>query len=194
MLYASRRTLMPTLRQRIFLASAVGAAVIAAFTLRHESQKDHDQKGSTTAAKAVLADDISRLNATVIQKAWDVPSEESTAQSALRELLKHAGSSGMHVSIAGARHSMGGQTIAPGGVRVNILPLKSMALHERTNLLHVDAGALWADVIPYLDSHGRSIEVMQSTTPSRLAALSASTAMDGSTVVHPLHRRSSHST
>jgi FAD/FMN-containing dehydrogenase len=162
MLYASRRTLMPTLRQRIFLAIAVGAAVIAAFTLRHEFQKDHDQKGSTTAAKAVLADDISRLNATAIQKAWDAPSEESTAQSALRELLKHAGSSGMHVSIAGARHSMGGQTIAPGGVRVNILPLKSMALDERTNLLHVDAGALWADVIPYLDRHGRSIEVMQS--------------------------------
>jgi FAD/FMN-containing dehydrogenase len=35
-------------------------------------------------------------------------------------------------------------------------------LDERRDLLHVDAGALWADVIPYLDRHGRSIEVMQS--------------------------------
>ena len=43
-----------------------------------------------------------------------------------------------------------------------MLPLKSMELDEQTDLLHVDAGALWADVIPYLDRHGRSIEVMQS--------------------------------
>ena len=37
-----------------------------------------------------------------------------------------------------------------------------MKLDEQTDLLHVDAGARWADVIPYLDRHGRSIEVMQS--------------------------------
>jgi FAD/FMN-containing dehydrogenase len=57
---------------------------------------------------------------------------------------------------------MGGQTIAPGGIRINMLPLKSMKLNEQTDLLHVGAGALWADVIPYLDRHGRSIGVMQS--------------------------------
>ena len=43
-----------------------------------------------------------------------------------------------------------------------MLPLKSMELNEQTDLLHVGAGALWADVIPYLDTHGRSIGVMQS--------------------------------
>ncbi len=43
-----------------------------------------------------------------------------------------------------------------------MLPLRSMKLDEKTNLLHVGAGALWADVIPYLDRHGRSVAVMQS--------------------------------
>ena len=66
----------------------------------------------------------------------------------------------MHVLIAGARHSMGGQTIAPAGIRVNMLPLKSMELDEKSDLLHVDAGALWAEVIPYLDRYSRSIEVI----------------------------------
>lgn len=164
MLYASRCTRMTILRQRTFisLSVVVGVALIAALPFRHEFRKNHEENGSTKDAKAPLADDISRLNATAIHEAWDVPSDESAAQSALRELLKQAGSSGMHVSIAGARHSMGGQTIAPGGIRVNMLPLKSMELDEKSDVLHVDAGALWADVIPYLDRHGRSIEVMQS--------------------------------
>lgn len=105
---------------------------------------------------------MSRLDATTIHEVWDIPSDEATAQLALRELLKQADSLGMHISIAGARHSMGGQTIAPGGIRVNMLPLKSMELDEKSDSLHVDAGALWADVIPYLDRHGRSVEVMQS--------------------------------
>ncbi|MGA7293204.1 MAG: FAD-binding oxidoreductase [Terriglobales bacterium] len=149
-------------RQRVFVTFAVvvGAVLLAAFPLRHAFRKVPN--GVSRAAQAPVADDVSRLNSTAIHEVWDIPSEESTAQSALRELLEQAGSSGMHVSIAGARHSMGGQTISPGGIRVNMLPLKSMELDEKSDLLHVDAGALWADVIPYLDRHGRSVEVMQS--------------------------------
>jgi FAD/FMN-containing dehydrogenase len=149
-------------RQRVFITFAVvvGAVVLGAFPLLHEFRKVPN--GASTAAKAPVADDVSRLNATPIHQFWDILSDESTAQSALRELLKQAGGAGLHVSIAGARHSMGGQTIAPGGIRVNMLPLRAMKLDEKTDLLHVDAGALWADVIPYLDRHGRSVEVMQS--------------------------------
>ena len=149
-------------RQRVCITFAVvvGAVVLGTFPLRHEFRKV--PTGASTAARAPVADDVSRLNATPIHQFWDIPSDESTAQSALRELLKQAGGAGLHVSIAGARHSMGGQTIAPGGIRVNMLPLRSMELDEKSDSLHVDAGALWADVIPYLDRHGRSVEVMQS--------------------------------
>jgi FAD/FMN-containing dehydrogenase len=162
MLYAFGCTLMSKSGQRVFITFAVvvGAVVLGDFSLRHEFRKVPN--GASAATKAPVADDVSRLNATPIHQFWDIPSGEPTAQSALRELLKQAGGAGLHVSIAGARHSMGGQTIAPGGIRVNMLPLRSMELDEKTNLLHVDAGALWADVIPYLDRHGRSVEVMQS--------------------------------
>jgi len=144
------------------LAVVVTAAFLVTFSLRHDFRHNNEPPGSTAALKAPLADDVSRLDATTIHEVWDIPSDEATAQLALRELLKQADSSGMHISIAGARHSMGGQTIAAGGIRVNMLPLKSMELDEKSDSLHVDAGALWADVIPYLDRHGRSVEVMQS--------------------------------
>jgi FAD/FMN-containing dehydrogenase len=164
MLYPADCTLMTKPRQHISIAIVVGVSVtlLVIFPVRQQWQKSHQPSGFTTAANAPLADDISRLNATAIHEAWNVPSDEDTAQSALSEVIKQAGNAGMHVSIAGARHSMGGQTISPGGIRVNMLPLKWMELDENSDVLHVAAGALWADVIPYLDRHGRSVEVMQS--------------------------------
>jgi FAD/FMN-containing dehydrogenase len=107
-------------------------------------------------------DDVSRLNETQIAEIWDMPSDLQTGEDKLRELLHRAQAAHQHVSIAGARHSMGGHTIYPGGIEVNMLPFKSMSLDEDKNLLHVQAGAKWADVIPYLDQRGRSVAVMQS--------------------------------
>jgi FAD/FMN-containing dehydrogenase len=138
---------------------AVGAILLSSFLHREFKRRPSD---FIAAAKPGVADDISRMNATAVRQLWDVPGNESAAQASLRDLLREAKTNRLHVSIAGARHSMGGQTIAPGGIRVNMLPLKSMTLDEQTDLLHVDAGALWADVIPYLDRSGRSIGVMQS--------------------------------
>ena len=108
------------------------------------------------------ADDVSRMNKTRVAENWDVPSNVDEAERKLRELLHRAQESGLHVSIAGARHSMGGQTIYPGGININMRPLNGMGLDEARNLLHVQAGATWAEIIPYLDKHGRSIQVMQS--------------------------------
>ena len=109
-----------------------------------------------------FADDVSRLDKTQVAEIWDIPSDPQKGEDQLRELLLKAQASHLRVSIAGARHSMGGQTIYPGGIRVNMLPFKGMKLDEDRNLLHVQAGAKWADVIPYLDQHGRSVAVMQS--------------------------------
>jgi FAD/FMN-containing dehydrogenase len=108
------------------------------------------------------ADDVSRLDKTQIAENWDMPSDPQKGEDGLRDLLRRAQTSHLRVSIAGARHSMGGQTIYPGGIVVNMLPFKGMTLDEDKNLLHVQAGAKWADVIPYLDQHGRSVAVMQS--------------------------------
>ena len=97
---------------------------------------------------AGYADDISRLNKTQVAEVWDIPSDPQKGEDQLRELLLKAQNSHLQVSIAGARHSMGGQTIYPGGIAINMLPFKGMKLDEDMDLLHVQAGAKWADVIP----------------------------------------------
>ena len=57
---------------------------------------------------------------------------------------------------------MGGHTIRADGIVVDMLPFRAMRLDEAANILHVQAGALWSDVLPYLNATGRSVAVMQS--------------------------------
>jgi FAD/FMN-containing dehydrogenase len=108
-------------------------------------------------------DDMSRLNRTHVAEVWDIPDDPAEAERQLRRLLQHARRDNLRVSIAGARHSMGGHTIYPEGVYLNMLPFKHMQLDAGGGRLRVGAGARWEDVIPYLDAHGCSVAVMQAT-------------------------------
>lgn len=108
--------------------------------------------------------DASRLNQTAVAEIVDVPVEIDRAERQLAELLQRARRDGLRVSIAGARHSMGGHTIYPGGISINMLALNQMELDEERDILHVGAGALWSDIIPFLDQRGRSVSVMQSNS------------------------------
>ncbi|MCF7763904.1 MAG: FAD-binding oxidoreductase [Verrucomicrobia bacterium] len=107
-------------------------------------------------------DDVSRMNKTKVSEVWEIPLDEQAAEQQLRELLVKAQADGLRISIAGARHSMGGHTIYPGGVSINMLPFNRMKLNPSGTILHVQAGARWSEIIPYLEQHGRSVEVMQS--------------------------------
>jgi hypothetical protein len=102
--------LMQKLHQRIsiVLVAVLGAAVLVC-TLARELRTNYELDRASTAAHAQVADDVSRLSATEIRGDWDVPRDQATAQSRLRELLKQADRAGLHISIAGARHGMGGQ-------------------------------------------------------------------------------------
>ena len=46
---------------------------------------------------------------------------------------------------------MGGHTIYPGGIVIDMLPFNHMELDEEHEILHVQAGARWKDIIPYLE-------------------------------------------
>ena len=111
---------------------------------------------------AGVVDDASRMNATRVTEIWDIPPETEAAERQLIELLRRARENGLPVSIAGARHTMGGHTISPDGIVINMLPFNRMELDEKTNVLHVQAGAMWSQIIAYLDPRGRSVAVMQS--------------------------------
>jgi FAD/FMN-containing dehydrogenase len=111
---------------------------------------------------AGMVDDSSRLDQTLVAQVWDVPPDEAAAQAGLRELLATAKEKHLRVSIAGARHSMGGQTIYPNGIQINMLTHSAMALDAQHQLLHVQAGATWAQVIAFLDPKKLSVAIMQS--------------------------------
>ena len=107
-------------------------------------------------------DDASRLDETSVAEVWAMPSDDVEAERQLRSLLERARKEGLRVSIAGARHSMGGQTIYADGVQIDMARHNQMQLDPQANILHVQAGALWSQVVPYLDRQGRSVAVMQS--------------------------------
>jgi FAD/FMN-containing dehydrogenase len=109
-----------------------------------------------------FTDDASRMNRTTVAEVWSIPAEPAAAEIQLRDLLRRARTQGLRVAIAGARHTMGGHTICPDGIVVDMLPFNHMELDSGKRVLHVGAGARWSEIIPYLDSRGCSVAIMQS--------------------------------
>lgn len=107
-------------------------------------------------------DDASRLNSAPVREVRAAPSDPAEAERAIAALLDEARVNGWRVAIGGARHSMGGHTIYPGGVVLDMRPLAHMDLDESSETLRVGAGARWSEVLAYLDRRGRSVAVMQS--------------------------------
>ncbi|QDT40303.1 putative oxidoreductase ORF5 in fasciation locus [Gimesia alba] len=107
-------------------------------------------------------DDASRMNLTPIHQVWPVPLDTTAAETQLAQLFAHAHRTGLRISIAGSRHSMGGHTLIPGGIMIDMTPFKKMELDEAQNLLHVQAGAKWSEIIPWLNQRGKSVAIMQS--------------------------------
>jgi FAD/FMN-containing dehydrogenase len=106
--------------------------------------------------------DASHLDETSIAKIWKIPDDEAAAEKQLAELLRYAQTNHLKISIAGARHSMGGHAIYPNGIVIDMLPFDRMSLNAGGKILHVQAGARWRDVIRFLNARGLSVQVMQS--------------------------------
>jgi len=150
------------LRRWFALVVVAAAAIAIGIPCAHLVRTAIRDRDTMPAVPAGYADDASRLSAARVREVWPVPESTTAAERQLVDLLQRARRERLPVSVAGARHSMGGHTIAPGGVVVDMLPLRAMSLSADGRVLTVQAGALWADVIPYLGRHGRSVAVMQS--------------------------------
>jgi FAD/FMN-containing dehydrogenase len=122
----------------------------------------HDRRDSTASPPGTI-NDASHLNQTAVREIVDVTAEDEVAVAQIRAALDRARAASVHVSIAGFRHSMGGQTIAADGIVLNMLGHNSMRLDGQ--ILKVQSGAVWKDVIEYLNGRGRSVAVMQSDSP-----------------------------
>ena len=152
-------------RRQLTVALVVAVGLIAAFVARpayHLIRTIRHDVNELQPLPQGFVDDASRMNRTPVAEVWPIPADVDEAEEQLAALLRRAGREGLRVSIAGARHSMGGHSISPQGLVVDMLPFNRMQLDEETGVLHVQAGARWAEIIPYLDQRGRSVAVMQS--------------------------------
>ncbi len=118
-----------------------------------------------------VAVDASRLDPVSVNQTVELSPDSAQALAQLREALARARSKGLKIAVAGARHSMGGQSAYPNGIVIDMLDHNAMRLDSvpgaegGQTLLHVQAGARWSQVIRFLDSRGYSVRIMQANNP-----------------------------
>ena len=101
--------------------------------------------------------DASCLNRTPVHGVIEVRDVED-----VRAALKLARDNGLKVSIAGVRHSMGGQAFARESLVLDMRRLDRKSLDAQARVLTVQAGATWHDIQTFL--HPRfAVKAMQST-------------------------------
>jgi FAD/FMN-containing dehydrogenase len=106
--------------------------------------------------------DFSRLEENAPKEVIAISTDQRVAEEQVASLILRAKTQSLHISISGARHSMGGHTLYPGAVVLDMLPFNRMSLDSEGRLLTVGAGARWADVVSFLDHQGLAVAVMQS--------------------------------
>lgn len=150
------------IRRRIVLAIIAILLVIAGppvVFLLYKYSKDAKHQ---TNQKQGYANDASHLNETRVSTIIQLAETKEAAIIQITDLVRRAKNEGKKISIAGAQHSMGGHTIYPDGILLDMKNFHYMQLDTTTNILLVGSGALWSEIIPYLDKKGKSVAVMQS--------------------------------
>lgn len=151
-------------RKRLLLIVALAVLAPVTFVtifLFTEGVTDNDQR---VPLRPGMTNDASGLEAAKLRRIHRCEGSFDEAVRNLRGLLRDSARAAVAVSIGGARHSMGGHSIAPGGVQIDMLPFRAMQLDASRQVLTVQAGARWIDVIRYLDPFGYSPKVMQSNS------------------------------
>lgn len=105
--------------------------------------------------------DASRQNLTKIDSIIHIEQEEEKFILQLQSILKLAKERRLPVSIAGGKFSMGGHTIYPNGIVINMLPYNKIVIDTVSNTMKIGAGANWSQAIVELDKCNRSVKVMQ---------------------------------
>jgi FAD/FMN-containing dehydrogenase len=109
------------------------------------------------AQKGGTINDASCLNRTPIYGIVRVKTVDD-----IKNALQFAQANGLKISIAGVRHSMGGQAFYKNAVVLDMTGFNTMSLDEKTKVLTVQSGATWHDIQNLL--HPKyAVKAMQST-------------------------------
>ncbi|WP_146605702.1 FAD-binding oxidoreductase [Micromonospora craterilacus] len=110
-----------------------------------------------------LLDDASRLNPTAVRGVLFAESSAAATTQAVTPLLRRiAAGEDPPLAIAGVRHSMGRQSLLPGGWVLDTRPMNEVSLDSAAGVVRVGAGATWREIIPVLNAAGFAPKVMQS--------------------------------
>ncbi|HEV2581836.1 MAG TPA: FAD-binding oxidoreductase [Ktedonobacteraceae bacterium] len=101
--------------------------------------------------------DVTGVNRTSIYGTLQIKSEDD-----LRNALQFARQHKRTVSIAGARHSMGGQEFATDALVLDMRGFNQVTVDATSKMLTVQSGAIWHHILEYLNPYTLSIEGMQS--------------------------------
>ena len=102
-------------------------------------------------------DDVSRMNATPVSRLFMVRNKED-----VKHVLHLAREKGVSVSMRGTKHSMGGHTIAENGFIMDMDRINHMKYNKNSSSVTLGPGALWSNVVFYLNRFGMSPRTLQS--------------------------------
>jgi FAD/FMN-containing dehydrogenase len=119
--------------------------------------KDCSPAAPPSPAGTTIINDVSCLNPTPVAGIVRVTSEDD-----IRRALAEARARRVKVSIAGVRHSQGGQAFAAGNIVLDMRGFNAIDIDEAARTIRVQSGATWHDIQNRL--HPRfAVKAMQST-------------------------------
>lgn len=105
----------------------------------------------------LLINDVSRLNPTHVKKII-----KNSELEGILESLKEARENNLKVSIAGKRHSMGGHAFYKDALVLDMTSYnKILSLDKENQVITVQSGTTWKDIIEYLNNYNLSVAIMQ---------------------------------
>jgi FAD/FMN-containing dehydrogenase len=107
--------------------------------------------------RGAFINDASCLNKTRVYGIAKINSVED-----VRVALEFARENRLKVSVAGQRHSMGGQAFSKDGLVLDMRNFNEIRLDRSRKVVHVQSGATWAQIQQLIDPAGLSVQAMQS--------------------------------
>jgi FAD/FMN-containing dehydrogenase len=105
----------------------------------------------------VVLDDASHMDSTCVREVARPRTEDE-----IRGAVASARARGLHVAIAGKRHSMGGQCLCRDALLLDMTAFdRVLAFDEAQRVVTVQSGITWCDLQSFLNPRGLAILVMQ---------------------------------
>jgi FAD/FMN-containing dehydrogenase len=151
--------------RRRALAGVVGALpfALAARPTWHVGRAYYDDDELPPLSPPRAAQDASFLN-TGTGELVNPTGAVDEVESRLRDALALAREKRLRVSVAGARHSMGGHTRTEHGLQLDLSSLAAIELEPSGEVVRVQSGARFWQLVRFLDRFGASVGVMQSNS------------------------------